>query len=181
MPLGYRQLIELVEAGAISGLADLGQVNPASINIRLGDEIALERADGELQYELGATPELFRTRLSAWEGGFALAPKAVLLGHSIETFRIPDDVCGYYVTRSSVGRCFLDHMDSGFIDPGFCGQLTLELVNQLRFQQPILRSGMQIGQVVLCRLDEPVPEAVSYRTRGRYHGQLGPTFSKGVQ
>ena len=71
-----------------------------------------------------------------------------------------------------------DPLDGGFIDPGFTGDITLELSNVARI--PIaLTPGMKIGQLSFLELSSPclVPYG-SPELGSRYHGQQGPTASR---
>lgn len=71
------------------------------------------------------------------------------------------------------------HVTAGFIDPGFSGQITLEMTNINRI--PILlRPGMRIGQIVFFRMEEEAHAA--YGSLGNsYQGQMGPTEYRGYR
>ncbi|MCZ6729704.1 MAG: dCTP deaminase, partial [SAR324 cluster bacterium] len=75
--------------------------------------------------------------------------------------------------RSSIGRIGLFVENAGWVDPGFEGELTLELYNANR--QPIrLQAGRRICQLVFARMDQPA--SVPYR--GKYQGQRKPMGSR---
>src|SRR5690349_14589439 len=62
--------------------------------------------------------------------GTELHPGDFALGSTMETVWIPDDLVGQVDGRSSVGRlAVVVHATAGLIDPGFKGQITLELSN----------------------------------------------------
>jgi dCTP deaminase len=101
------------------------------------------------------------------------------LASTAETVRIPDDMVAVVNGKSSLGRLGLVvHQTAGFIDPGFRGQITLELTNVSR--KPIkLVAGMPICQLVFMKLDSPAERP--YGTPGlgsHYQGQRGPTPSR---
>ena len=66
---------------------------------------------------------------------------------------------------------------AAYIDPGFTGRVTLELVNVNRFHRLPLEHGMRIGQLRFSRLDE-IPMR-NYSQTGRYQGDQGVQRSKG--
>ena len=52
------------------------------------------------------------------------------LGHTIEKVNIPDYIAGFIDGKSSWGRRGLGiHITAGYLDPGFSGQITIEMYN----------------------------------------------------
>ena len=156
---------------------DPAMVGPASYDVHLGDELRVYdterylRSDGGyIQKFLDHKPidplEPPTTRPAQTQpdpnGGrcWSLEPGRVYLAATrerTETHRLSAQVAG----RSSWGRYGLTvHVTAGYIDPGFCGAITLELVAA----QPILvRPGDKIAQLVYTTL------AGAYRPyAGRY-------------
>ena len=68
--------------------------------------------------------------------------------------------------RSSIGRIGLLVENAGWVDPGFEGELTLELyiANRLPIR---LSSGRRICQLLFARMDRPSSEPY----QGKYQGQ----------
>jgi len=64
---------------------------------------------------------------------FVLEPNHFVLYSTEESIRVPHDMVAYVEGRSSIGRLGLQVQNSGFIDAGFHGQITLELENQSGF------------------------------------------------
>src|SRR3954469_10497399 len=59
---------------------------------------------------------------------FVLHPGEFVLGQTLERVRLPDDLVARLEGKSSLGRLGLViHSTAGFVDPGFEGDLTLEL------------------------------------------------------
>lgn len=136
------------------------QVQPASYDVRLGREL---RSESGLVYAI--------------EGSFNLPPGQFMLGHTEEYFRIPAHLCARVDGKSSVGRRGLAvHVTAGFIDPGFNGQITLELKNHSRSNGFLLTPGMLIAQVTFHRLTD-VPERLygDPKLGSHYQGQTGAT------
>ena len=81
--------------------------------------------------------------------------------------------------RSSLGRLgLLIHSTAGYVDPGWKGNLTLELSNVANL--PIaLYSGMKIGQISFTKMSSPVERPYGSRELGsKYQGQSTPTASQ---
>ena len=69
-------------------------------------------------------------------------------------------------TKSTLGRQGLEHLIAGYIDPGFEGQVTLELYNVNQRHDILMWPGMRIGQLRFSRLDQTPTR--SYAETGRY-------------
>ena len=61
---------------------------------------------------------------------YKLRPGEFILGMTREQVRIPDGYLGVIETRGNIARAGIQvHSNDGHIDPGFCGNITLEIVN----------------------------------------------------
>ena len=82
-----------------------------------------------------------------------------MLGSTLERVELPNDVVARLEGKSSLGRLgLLIHSTAGYVDPGWEGNLTLELSNVANL--PItLYDGMKIGQISFQRLSSPVEVA----------------------
>lgn len=58
-----------------------------------------------------------------------LKPGESTLGVTRETIRVPEHVVGMVFGKSSLARDFLSVHYAGFVDPGFRGQIILEITN----------------------------------------------------
>jgi dCTP deaminase len=109
---------------------------------------------------------------------FILHPGEFVLGSTLERVALPNDVVARLDGKSSLGRLgLLIHSTAGFVDPGWDGNLTLELSNVANL--PItLYDGMKIGQISFQRMSSPVDmEYGDARLGSRYRGQRDPTAS----
>lgn len=148
------------------------QLQPASYDVRLGARV---RTEYGVEYDLSQ---------EHWqEAGWKMSPGQLLLGHTEEHFRIPAHLAARVEGKSSVGRRGLAvHVTAGFIDPGFNGQITLELVNHSQVKGFTLRPGLLIAQVTFHRLTD-MPERLygDPALGSHYQGQTGPTpAAKGI-
>ena len=148
---------------------DDDQIQPASIDLRLSDHflkvdenrLDVIRLDTELRYE-----ELHQAEI-------VIPPHSFLLATTRESIRLPDDVTAFVEGRSSIGRIGLFIQNAGWVDPGFEGNLTLELFNANRL--PIrLQEGRRICQLVFARMDR----AAQSPYQGKYQGQTRATGSR---
>jgi len=109
---------------------------------------------------------------------FYLAPGGVALGYTTEVVRLNPDVpiAADIAGCSSLGRCFLFvHVTAGFIDPGWSGQLTLELYNASPWWLR-LWAGMRIAQIRFYRMGRLSKRP--YNVAGHYAGSVGPVESR---
>ncbi|MBR6747601.1 MAG: dCTP deaminase, partial [Clostridia bacterium] len=75
--------------------------------------------------------------------------------------------------RSSMGRLGLFVQNAGWVDPGFYGEVTLELYNANRCAIE-LKAGRRIGQLVFAKMDQAAEKPYV----GKYNGQKGATGSR---
>ncbi|HSM38446.1 MAG TPA: dCTP deaminase [Candidatus Limnocylindrales bacterium] len=123
-------------------------------------------------------PELTELVEIGGDEPFILHPGEFVLGSTLERVGLPDDLVARLEGKSSLGRLgLLIHSTAGYVDPGWEGNLTLELSNVANL--PItLYDGMKIGQISFQRLSSPVDVAYGDERLGsRYRGQRDPTAS----
>jgi dCTP deaminase len=109
---------------------------------------------------------------------FILHPGEFVLGQTLEWVELPDDIVARLEGKSSLGRLgLLIHSTAGYVDPGWKGNLTLELSNVANL--PIaLYFGMRIGQISYFAMTSPVERPYGSKGLGsRYQGQSTPTES----
>ncbi len=104
-----------------------------------------------------------------------LHPNEFILGCTLEYIKLPEDVIGYIIGRSSWGRLGLIIATATLINPGFAGIITLELTNV--GEVPInLYPGLRIAQVSLHSSDFVIDK--DYSVKSKYFGSTSPFFSK---
>jgi dCTP deaminase len=110
---------------------------------------------------------------------FMLHPGEFVLGTTLETISLSDDLVARLEGKSSLGRLgLLIHSTAGFIDPGFKGQVTLELSNVANLPIAIY-PGMKIGQISFYAMTTPADHPYGSPELGsKYQGQSGPTASR---
>jgi dCTP deaminase len=159
---------------------DPGHVQPASIDVRLGNHFRVvdNHAATHLDPAVDAS-DLTRIAVRPDGTAFVLHPGEFVLATTLEIVTLGAALAARLEGKSSLGRLgLLVHSTAGFIDPGFTGSVTLELSNVASL--PIrLWPGMKIGQLCVFRLSSPAERP--YGTAGlgsRYQGQRGPAPSR---
>ena len=145
-------------------------LNPASLDIRVGNHADLLTNDGWKEIDLS-----FYTK----ENPFTILPYPAdrILVSSLETFNIPNCLTCTFKLKSSRGREFYEHLHAGFADPGWYGsKLTMELVNFNTEPLP-LYPGLKIGQFAFT-LTFGLPD-FDYSKTGRYNNDTGAARSRG--
>jgi dCTP deaminase len=159
---------------------DEAMVQPSSVDLRCDSGFRVfenhkyalidpKAPQEDLTTEVGATPDQ----------PFMLHPGEFVLGSTLEIVGLADDVVGRLEGKSSLGRIgLLIHSTAGFIDPGFKGQVTLELSNVANLPIAIY-PGMKIGQVSFYQLSTAAENPYGSPGAGsKYQGQAGPTPSR---
>lgn len=146
------------------------QLNPASYDLLLGNEIMIESATCD---------ELVRVDITEHTQAYPywLKPGQWLLAETWETFNMPDDVAGLFFLKSSRAREGLEHSHAGFADPNWNGsKLTLEITNARQLRARPIWPGMKIGQMIFLLMTGK-PE-IDYAVVGNYnnHPHVMPSW-----
>lgn len=145
------------------------QIQPASVDIRLGNTfsvvedsaVGIITLDREIRYKTIQTDK------------YLLLPGQFVLATTMEYISLPNDLTAFVEGRSSLGRMGLFVQNAGWVDPGFQGEITLELYNANRCAIE-LTAGRRVGQLVFARMDASAMRPYN----GKYQGQRGATGSK---
>lgn len=145
------------------------QIQPASVDIRLGTNYCVIEDSCDPVVRLGSRIE-YKT-MSAER--YLLLPGQFVLASTMEYFSLSEDLTAFVEGRSSIGRLGLFIQNAGWVDPGFEGEITLELFNASKYAIE-LQAGRRIGQLVFAQMDRPA----LHPYRGKYQGQRGATGSR---
>ncbi len=145
------------------------QIQPASIDIRLGNTFSIveDTSTGIINLENEIKYKTITT------DSYILLPNQFVLATTMEYFDLPDDLTAFVEGRSSLGRMGLFIQNAGWVDPGFKGEITLELYNANRCAIE-LKAGRRVGQLVFAKMDETALNPYN----GKYQGQRGATGSR---
>jgi dCTP deaminase len=174
-------IVRLVEEGRIKiDPWDAGMVQPASLDLRLGDSFRVFHNHKVTAIDLREPPANLTEQIKIADGEpFVIHPGEFCLGRTLEHVQLPDDVVARIEGKSSIGRLgLIVHATAGFCDPGWRGTLTLELNNLTRV--PIrLYAGLPIAQLSFMTLDAPAVRPYGHESLGsHYQGQIEATESR---
>jgi dCTP deaminase len=145
-------------------------VNPASLDVRLGENLLVEVA-------LTSQMQPFSIKGYTEDQPFLLPPKEFILAETVETFFLPSFLAGQFALKSSRARSGIEHLMAGYCDPGWQGsKLTLELQNARAIHPVALWPGMRIGQIVFHRMSATPAE--DYSVVGHYNFDQKVTAAK---
>ena len=170
MILSDVEIRALCEGGMVTPF-DASLVNPASLDVRLGETLLIESAQSPelVPYPLGRHDQ---------ENPYWMVPGQFVLGATLERWSIPSDVAAQFILKSSRAREGIEHLLAGFADPGFSNSvLTLELHNSRQLHAVPIWPGMRIGQMVFMKMS--AAPAADYSIKGHYNNDLTVTPSKG--
>lgn len=156
-----------------------GCIQPASVDVHLDRHILVFRNSRRPYIDVREDLSDLTEMEEIGEQPFMLHPGEFVLGSTLETIEIPDDLVARLEGKSSLGRIgLLIHSTAGYVDPGWRGNLTLELSNVANL--PItLYHGMKIGQLSFLRLSTPADVPYGSPELGsKYQGQTVPTASR---
>lgn len=157
------------------------QIQPASIDLRLDSEFVVYRLPHVpcLDARDPDSIEAYTSKIRMAEGEpFVLHPGEFALGSTYERVKVPADLVARVEGRSSIGRlAVVVHATAGFIDPGFEGQITLELSN-LGGCAVKLYPGMRISQIVFHTMSSAAARPYGPARGSKYQGQRGPIASR---
>jgi dCTP deaminase len=157
----------------ITPILDEAVFDEDSIDLRLGTYFLLPQIPPQPFVEptsAGASQQSYlrlHTPLGAY---FVLPAHQTVLGATLEYIKLPYDLSGQILTKSSVARMFMVIETAPWIHPLYRGCLTLEIAN-VSNTAIVLYPGMPIGQLVLLQnmVDKEPP-----KLSGAYVGPVYP-------
>jgi dCTP deaminase len=154
-------------------------VQPSSVDLHLDKRFRVFRNSRYPYIDVRVDqPDMTELVEIAGDDPFILHPGEFVLGSTLERVQLPNDLVARLEGKSSLGRLgLLIHSTAGYVDPGWEGNLTLELSNVANL--PItLYDGMKIGQISFQRLSSPAEVGYGDASIGsKYRGQRDPTAS----
>lgn len=183
--LSSRDIQKWLQSGGLV-IDPLGEksLQPASVDLHLSNEFCLVGPSTMEGRPLGLIdprlqPTIERGRVY---DEFLLRPGGFVLGSTVERVVMPVGLVGELKGKSSLARYgLMIHVTAGFIDPGFEGNITLELYNVMEVSW-LLLPGMPIAQLAFARMDsEPLWGYGEGPYGGKYQRQTGPTASRMYQ
>ncbi len=151
------------------------QIGPASIDFRLGDTFLIFKRGHhlELNPRTGIPPDFMERIVLNREQPFVLHSNNFVLAATVEHVTVPDDHVLRVEGKSTLARMGILVHTAGFIDPGFAGNITLEISNHADLPV-LLYPGMFICQIAVHKLSSKADIPYNKRKRSLYHGGAGP-------
>lgn len=159
------------------------RIGPVSVNLRLGRKFSKFRDKGPAPYitSIRVHPSLFGSA-DLWEhmedrDYYELEPGGFVLGQTLETVAMPSDLMALVEGRSSWARVGLSvHMTAPKIDPGFKGNVTLEIANMGTATVRLQAQEDEPAQLLFMQLSKPLDSEDLYGADAAdvFQGQTDP-------
>ena len=155
------------------------QLQPASYDVRLGRNIQIPRPYILDLRSLRPSKEFMDPYEMGEDESYILRPGDCILGETVETINVPAYLRASIEGKSSLARLWLFPIaEAGYLDPGFSGVVTLEILNLGPFTLMIY-PGMLIAQVSFAELNAPAKRPYGSEGLGsHYQNQKGVEGSK---
>ncbi|WP_409200708.1 dCTP deaminase [Methanobrevibacter sp. DSM 116169] len=166
----------------IEPLKDEQQIQPSSVDLRLGEEFKIFKVIRKPYIDPLDEEDVAEYMESCHvdDGkAFIIHPNEFALATTDEYIKVPDDLVARVEGRSSMGRLGVTmHVTAGYIDPGFEGKITLEISN-IGAMPVALYPGQRVCQVVFETMTTPSERPYGHPERNsKYMGQKRPESSR---
>ena len=182
--LSDKTINEYLEEGkiVIDPLKDEQQIQPSSVDMRLGDEFKVFKVIRKPYIDPKDEEDIAEYMESSTvpEGeAFIIHPNEFALATTQEYVKVPDDLVARVEGRSSMGRLGVTmHVTAGYVDPGFEGRITLEISN-IGAMPVALYPGQRVCQLVFETMTTPAELPYGHPKRNsKYMKQLKPESSR---
>lgn len=157
------------------------QLGPSSFDLRLGYEFgiletrSIEAIDTK---KMDDYTDLKKSKTVSAEEGMVIHPGEFVLGSTLESLKVPDNMVARIEGRSSYARLgLIPHTAAGFVDAGFEGQITLEIQNLGNVPITIYPED-RICQVAFEKMTSEAENPYGEKTDSKYMNQKGATGSR---
>ena len=146
-----------------------------SVDLRLGTHFLLPRVTQQPFF----SPERraasgFHEGVHVPLGQYLVVPAhQTVLGATLEFIKLPHDISGEILTKSSIARMFIVIETAPWIHPEYRGCLTLEIAN-VSNTPTLIYPGRTIGQLVLMQVKNPEAPRNDRRLDATYFGPVQP-------
>ncbi|WP_414836352.1 dCTP deaminase [Candidatus Nanohalococcus occultus] len=184
--LSDKHLREIIEENAV--YVDEGpeidedlQLGPSSFDLRLGYEFGIletRKIKAIDTKEMDDYSELKKSKKVTAEEGMVIHPGEFVLGSTLESLKVPNNMVARIEGRSSYARLgLIPHTAAGFVDAGFDGQITLEIQNLGNVPITIYPEE-RICQVAFEKMTSEAENPYGEKSDSKYMGQKGATGSR---
>lgn len=189
MKLSDKDIISHLKAGkiAIEPTPDSSKIKGISVDLRLDNRFRVFNDHTAPYIDLSGPKDEVQKIMDTVMGeeihisddsAFFLHPGELALAATLESVTIPDNLVGWLDGRSSLARLgLMVHVTAHRIDPGWHGQIVLEIFNSGKLPLA-LRPGMDICAINFETLSSSVEKPYNKRADAKYKNQTGPTSSR---
>ncbi|WP_024850947.1 dCTP deaminase [Hydrogenovibrio kuenenii] len=192
MKLSDRDIIQHLKIGkiGIEPQPDQSKIKGISVDLRLDNKFRVFNDHTAPYIDLSGPSDQMQKIMDTIMGdeiiikegdAFFLHPGELALAATFESVSIPDDLVGWLDGRSSLARLgLMVHVTAHRIDPGWNGQIVLEIFNSGKLPLA-LRPGMEICAINFETLSSAAIKPYNKRADAKYRDQKGPTASRITQ
>ncbi|MBF6058255.1 MULTISPECIES: dCTP deaminase [Thiomicrorhabdus] len=189
MKLSDRDIIQHLKIGKINiePMPDTDKIKGISVDLRLDKRFRVFNDHTAPYIDLSGPKDEVQKIMDSVMGdeicieegeAFFLHPGELALAATLESVTIPDDLVGWLDGRSSLARLgLMVHVTAHRIDPGWHGQIVLEIFNSGKLPLA-LRPGMDICAINFETLSSASDKPYNKRSDAKYRNQSGPTASR---
>lgn len=183
MILSDRDLKFEIDTGRlkIEGVPDV-YLGPSSVDMHLDNKAKVIEPDEEDVEEFAriyiqdqTSSALAFSTHDDWDS-ITIYPGCFYILSTVEKVTLPDNIAGFVQGRSSLARLGLNIHAAGFVDPGFSGNITLEVTNFTPIPI-VIPKNTRICQVVFMYTKNPCEVPYNLKNDSKYNGQTGPTLT----
>ncbi len=157
------------------------QIGPSSMDLRMGYEFGVlntRKLDIVDTKSMERYSNYMKKEKHSAEEGVIVHPGEFILGTTLETVKCPSNLVARVEGRSSYGRLgIIVHATAGYIDPGFKGDITLEIQN-LGNAPVKLYPEDRVCQLVFETMTSEAENPYGDKMDTKYMGQTGATGSR---
>ena len=159
----------------ISPMPDLAEaLGTVSVDLRLGNEFIVYRSSSNSVIDAvdKKIPEGLEEKINISDNDtLTIRPRDFVLGSTFEKIELPNNLAGRLEGKSSLGRLGLViHSTAGKVDPGFRGNLVLEITN-IGTVPIVLHPRMRICQLLFEQVSSAVVQSYVDRENSKYKHQ----------
>lgn len=182
MILCDRDIVDAMRFGliGITPFDTTKDLQPASVDLHLGDEFLYFEEDfqvidpaipNKMKSVKVVDHEFYDSKM------YVINANKLYLAATTERIYVGPNIVARVEGKSSLGRLgLMVHVTAGFIDPGFDGNITLELVAT---NDTVLYPGMPICQISFMQMSgEAMRPYGENALKSKYQGSIGPVESK---
>lgn len=166
----------LVEKKLVISPLEVSQIQPASVDLRLGAKLQIPCPETLALYPGAEKPSPRYTDYNLEQEHYTLKPGEVVYASTLEELGIPSSFNAKIYNKNSLALAGLHVCSASYINPGYKGVMPLVLKN-IGVYNLVIGAGMQICQLELSALHTPAtrsyPERYNEQTLAQLAQNLG--------